>query len=70
MHELAVSDHLRSQEAAMGLAEGAADDATLTRLMNLDPAACPPMALEGFFARNGAMHSDWQPQGLVSFNFW
>jgi hypothetical protein len=45
----------------MGLAEGAPDDATLTRLMNLDPAACPPMALEGFFARNGAMHSDWQP---------
>ena len=54
----------------MGLAEGAADDAMLTRLMNLDPAACPPMALEGFLARNGATHADWQPQGLVSFNFW
>ena len=63
------------QEAIMGLCADlhSAEDATrreLYRLMNLEPQACPPMALEGYLLANSKTHGDWQPQGLCSFNIW
>jgi hypothetical protein len=28
------------------------------------------MGLEGYLLSNSKSHADWQPQGIVSFNFW
>jgi hypothetical protein len=64
---------LAPQEAIMGLidhSDRSKTDRSLYRLMNVDPQSCPPMGLEGYLLSNSKSHADWQPQGIVSFNFW
>jgi hypothetical protein len=51
------------RQAIMGLLR---DDKSMMRVMNLDPAATTPMALEGYFKTHATI---WESKGLLSFNF-
>ena len=52
------------QEAIMGLFRA---DREILRILNLDPARCTPMALEGYFKSHATL---WQHLGTCSFNFY
>jgi hypothetical protein len=52
------------QEAIMSLMRR---DRSILRILNLDPSACSPMALEGYFKSHATL---WEDVGLCSFNFY
>jgi hypothetical protein len=54
------------QEAIMSLFN---KERAILRVMNLDPEAASPMALQGYLLNNEQIAQDWQKLGILNFNY-